>query len=207
MADVIHASLDIVSQRLFTENLPIETDKLVIREIDVADIDDFHELINHPGFSYYCFDGSRESVESFVEDAISGQEAIKKGELRKTFMMAIENKASKELVGHVSVDLLDKAPEDYDLAYFTHPKHQGKGIAFEASSGFLKKVFEHLDPAKVVATVHPENFGSIKVLNRLGFRATGETSYVESADGKNERLWYTMTRDDFKKDECFAGPN
>lgn len=189
--------LAIINQRLFVESLPFCTDRLTIREIEARDVDDFHDLVNQPGFFYYCFDGTRESTKAFVNEALESQAALGKGELRKNFMMAVTDTGTGALVGHVTVDLLDKAPDDYDLAYFTHPEHQGRGIASEVSHGFLQKVFEFLNPQKVVATAHPDNALSIKILNRLGFQATGETSSVESADGKNERLWFEITQDHF----------
>lgn len=198
MSQQAKTHLAIINQRLFSEALPFSTDRLTIREIEPRDTDGFHSMVTHPGFSYYCFDGSRESTQVFVDQALESQQAIEKGSLRKNFMMSVEDTQTGELVGHVTVDLLDKAPEDYDLAYFTHPKQQGKGIASEVSQGFLQKVFELLKPQKVVATVHPDNHPSIKVLDRLGFEATGGTSSVESADGKNERLWFVVTPERFQ---------
>jgi RimJ/RimL family protein N-acetyltransferase len=182
----------------FIGAFPVETDRLVIREIKPEDVDAFHELVSHPNFHYYYFDGSREKTQAFVDEAIEARKALLKGELRKSFMMAVEEKNTGTLLGHVTVDLLDKAPDDYDLAYFIHPDHWGVGYATEAARGFLAVLFEKVAPPQLVATAHPDNVASRKLLSHVGFRETGEVTRIDSADGKGDRLWYRLDPNDFK---------
>jgi RimJ/RimL family protein N-acetyltransferase len=185
-------------QHAFEKSFPIETDRLLIREIVPEDVDAFQELVDHPNFNYYYFDGSRETTQAFVNEAIEARKAPLRGELRKSFMMAVENRHTGTLIGHVTVDLLDKAPEDYDLAYFIHPYHWGVGYATEAARGFLKALFDTVAPPRVVATAHPDNTASRKLLKHVGFRETGEVTKIESADGQGERLWYRLDRENFR---------
>jgi RimJ/RimL family protein N-acetyltransferase len=182
----------------FIAALPIETDRLIIREIKPEDADAFHELVSHANFHYYYFDGSREKTQAFIEEAIEARKAPLKGELRKSFMMAVEHKTTGALIGHVTVDLLDKAPDDYDLAYFIHPDHWGLGYATEAARGFLAVLFDKVAPPQLVATAHPDNVASRKLLSHVGFKETGEVTKIESADGKGDRLWYRLDAGDFK---------
>jgi [ribosomal protein S5]-alanine N-acetyltransferase len=185
-------------QRALESIFPIETDRLLIREIRPDDVDAFQELVSHSEFHYYYFDGSREKTQAFVDEAIATRTAPQKGELRKSFMMAVEHKITGTLIGHVTVDILDKAPDDYDLAYFIHPDHWGRGYATEAAAGFLKALFDTVAPPQVVATAHPENIASQKLLRHVGFKETGETTRIESADGKGERLWYRLDPQNFR---------
>lgn len=189
---------DIVSrQQAFRQAFPIETDRLIIREIEPTDVDAFQELVDHPQFHYYYFDGSRARTEAFVNEAIETRKAGERGELRRSFMMAVEHKITGTLLGHVTVDMLDKAPDDYDLAYFIHPDHWGRGYATEAAAGFLKALFNTVAPEQVVATAHPENVASRKLLKHVGFKETGEVTQIDSADGKGERLWYRLEPKNF----------
>jgi ribosomal-protein-alanine N-acetyltransferase len=183
-------------QQQFIMRFPVETDRLLVREIRPDDVDAFQELVSHQEFHYYYFDGSREKTQAFIDEAMAAQTPLP-GQLRKSFMMAVEHKATGALIGHVTVDMLDKAPDDYDLAYFVHPAHWGLGYATEAATGFLKALFDTVAPPKVVATAHPDNTASRRLLKHVGFEETGDVTYLESADGKNERLWYRLEPDGF----------
>lgn len=167
-----------------------------IREMKRGDVEEFHHMTSKPGFYYYCFDGSREAVESFVGEGISSQK-FGSGDLRKSFMMAVLDSDDGKLIGHVTLDILDKAPDYFDLAYFTDPDFQGRGIATEASGLLLRHIFNqnHLD--KVIATVHPDNIPSQKVLTKLGFVDTGEMTTVESTNGDNIRMCFELSRKNF----------
>jgi [ribosomal protein S5]-alanine N-acetyltransferase len=185
-------------QAAFMRTFPIETDRLLIREIEPGDVDAFQDLVGHPEFHYYYFDGSREKTQAFVDEAVAARKAPLKGELRASFMMAVEHKHTGALIGHVTVDLLDKAPDDYDLAYFVHPGHWGHGYATEAAAGFLKALFDTVAPPRIVATAHPDNIASQRLLRHVGFRETGETTRIDSADGQGERLWFRLDPQNFR---------
>lgn len=179
-----------------TNDYVLEGQNILIREIRMGDMDGFHKMVTKSDFYYYCFDGSREAVESFVGEAVAAQK-VEKGALRKSFMMAVVDKGDQNLVGHVTLDILDKAPDYFDLAYFTDPDCQGRGVATEASGLLLRHVFNQNNLDKVVATVHPNNFPSQKVLRKLGFVETGDVTSVASTNGDNIRLCYELTRKNF----------
>lgn len=185
-------------QQNFVCALPFCTDGLLIREIRHNDVDAFHEIVSHEGFVYYCFDGSKESTAAFVQEAIKSQEEGNIS-LRTSYMLAVEEVASRSLVGHVTADILDKDPNHFDLAYFTHPGHQRKGIAKKAARILLHNMFTHFDLTHLVATTHPDNHASLKVLSWLGFKETGEVTEVESANGENERILLKLERSNFVK--------
>jgi len=195
MAMLDHARFE--QQSHFVNALPLTENGLLIREISVGDVPGFHEIATHLGFSYYCFDGSRESTERFVHAAISTQRCGSEA-MRESFMLAVEEVSTHKVVGHVSADVLDKDPEHFDLAYFTHPKYQRHGIAQNAATALLRQLFSSFDINAIVATVHPENYPSLKVLSRIGFKSTGKTTKVESANGKNDRLCFCLTRKQFE---------
>lgn len=169
---------------------------ILIREIQKQDTDVFHAMVTKSGFYYYCFDGSREAVDAFVGEALSAQ-SVPEGALRKSFMMAVIEKEGGSLIGHVTLDILEKAPDYYDLAYFTDPEFQGKGVATEAAGLLLRHVFNQNSLNEIIATVHPKNVPSQKVLQKLGFVETGGLTIVESTNGDNIRQCYHLTRKDF----------
>jgi len=169
-------------------NKPIQftTDRLLIREIQPSDIHDFHDITSQSGFYYYCFDGTLQSTQRFVNEAVEGQSINP----RQSFMAAVLGVNNpKKVIGHVTLDYMPKNPEFLDLAYFVHPNCQGKGIATEAAKGMIDYAVKEFGADKIVATAHPENKASQKVLEHMGFAFTGVAS-VESTNGDDQRLTY-----------------
>lgn len=184
-------------QKAFGSLFPLNDNGLIVREIGALDLKAFQEIAAYPGFSYYCFDGKCHLTQAFVRDALRSRNTPFH-ELRRSYMLAVQEASeSKPLVGHVSIDLLDKKPDFFDLAYFTHPAYQGRGIATHASVALLRPLFRVMEVEEVVATVRPDNYGSKSVLAKLGFVETGETTFVESADGDSFRLCLSLSRDTF----------
>jgi len=59
-----------------------------------------------------------------------------------------------------------RAEVGYDLA----PSHWGRGLVTEALTPILRFGFERMDLHSVEAQIHPENQGSIRVVEKLGFQ-------------------------------------
>ncbi len=81
---------------------------------------------------------------------------------------------SEELVGRVALsNLVRGAWHNATLGYFVGEAHNGKGYATEAVGLTLRYAFETANLHRVQAGVIPRNVGSIKVLERSGFRFEG----------------------------------
>jgi len=81
--------------------------------------------------------------------------------------IAIE--AHGEVVGDVAVGLPGEGRIAY-LGYTIDPVHQGNGYASEAAAAIVDAIFERTDIHRVIATLDPENFASMRVIEPLGFR-------------------------------------
>jgi ribosomal-protein-alanine N-acetyltransferase len=164
----------------------ITTDRLIIREIQQSDVHDFHKITQQDGFYYYCFDGSIQSTQNFVTEAIEAKSVSP----RQSFMMAVLGASNpQEVIGHVTLDYMPKNPNFLDVAYFVHPKCQGQGVATESAHAMINYAVNEFNAAKIVATAHPDNKASQKVLENMGFLFTG-TASVESTNGDDQRLTY-----------------
>ncbi len=60
-----------------------------------------------------------------------------------------------------------------DIGYILHPDHWGQGLAQEALTVVVDRVFARFDMPAITADVDPRNVGSLKLLARLGFVETG----------------------------------
>lgn len=63
-----------------------------------------------------------------------------------------------------------------DISYSIVPRYQGKGDATEMGKQWLMWGLSHSNVKKVVATFNPDNFASIRVLEKIGFRITNKTN-------------------------------
>jgi ribosomal-protein-alanine N-acetyltransferase len=70
------------------------------------------------------------------------------------------------IVGKVSSYYPEENEEENELAYYILPNYNGLGLTTEASRLVIEAV-----GGKFLATVHPKNTASIRVLEKLGFHA------------------------------------
>jgi [ribosomal protein S5]-alanine N-acetyltransferase len=64
-----------------------------------------------------------------------------------------------------------------ELGFYLTPPHWGRGIAVEAGRAVIAHAFEVLDRTSLFAGHHPENHGSRRSLEKLGFRYTHHELY------------------------------
>jgi RimJ/RimL family protein N-acetyltransferase len=77
--------------------------------------------------------------------------------------------------------------EHPDLGYALVPEHWGSGYAGEAALSVINAVWRDFDITRIVAITKPENEGSIRVLERLGFRF--DQMVRATPDGGESRLF------------------
>ena len=76
----------------------------------------------------------------------------------------------EQLIGVVSVRPVGGK---VDLGYWLCPSHWGRGYMTEAARAALSRAFRNLDCDAVHSGAYVDNHGSLRVLEKLGFRETG----------------------------------
>ncbi|BBK30989.1 RimJ/RimL family protein N-acetyltransferase [Stella humosa] len=84
---------------------------------------------------------------------------------------AVADGASDRLLGLVT---LEPCAEGREAGYWLHPDAQGHGFMAEALAGLLALADTAEPGLIVVATIHPDNYPSRRVLERCGFRFVEE---------------------------------
>jgi len=126
----------------------------------------------------------REEIEAAVRDGASGKWAIAD--------------ASDRLIGTVSLYAWRQQNRRGEIGYALSPDHAGRGLAREAVRTLLRFAFETLDLHRIEADVDPENGGSIRLLERLGFRYEGRLRERWFTFGSwKDSLVYGLLADDF----------
>lgn len=114
--------------------------------------------------SFYSLEGQRSLIESWD----------KKREDGKRYSFGIFLNKTDELVGEISVFeiVLDATPK-WIVGYVTDILHQGKGYMSEALQCVLEFAKHETEITRIEAGAVPDNTGSIRVLQKAGFKENG----------------------------------
>ena len=145
----------------------LETERLILRRFTLDDTEFIIELLNTEGWIKYI-------GEKNVKTTDQATAYLKNGPLKSYrnngFGLAlVELKAD-----HVPIGMCGLINRDYldhlDVGFAFLPKHTGQGYAFE----IVKKTVEHalceLKQDKLFAITLPQNYSSIKLLTKIGFK-------------------------------------
>lgn len=161
-------------------NRYIETDRLILREIEKKDAKDLYEIASNSKVNKYMLYSRYRNIEE-VEEWISKVE----GQSRK-FVFQLKDIGKVIGIGSIKYKNDKNA---HELEFTINENYWNQGFATEASKGLITWAIKVQD-AKIIVTSHAEeNIASGKVLKKCGFVPIGKSSY--STFDKEERfnLW------------------
>ena len=165
-------------------DLPVETDRLVLRAHRMEDLDDLVRFHGDPEVVRYVPwpVRDREATEQTLRTKV-GQTTL--DEHGQWLVLAVEERSSGTVIGEV---LLKWASDRQgELGFAFGRAHQGQGYATEAARAVLALAFDDLGFHRVSAVVIDGNDASTRLLGRLGFRQ--EARHVDGAYFKG--AWVT----------------
>ncbi|WP_341525888.1 GNAT family protein [Nostoc sp. UHCC 0302] len=152
-------------------NLPLQTERLIIRDIVASDLEAVH--------SYACESevvrfmpwrpNSLEDTKNFIDRAI----ALQKDEPRHHFELAVILKSKQQLIGACGLHLSNADNREGLIGYCYNQNFWGQGYATEAARALLSLGFEQLGLHRIIATCDPANIGSARVMEKAGMRREG----------------------------------
>jgi [ribosomal protein S5]-alanine N-acetyltransferase len=149
---------------LVPPELTIETERLRLRPLAVADVDDLHRLFTQPGVRKYLWDDEiipRERTTAVVEKSVASFETHGFG------LWALSLKGSAELIGFCGFFHIHEPPR-LELLYGIAPDHWNKGLATEAATAMNRYGFDGLGFERIEASTDAPNAASIRVMERAG---------------------------------------
>lgn len=168
-------------------NIPwdiIETERCIIRETIVEDVDAFIEIYKDPSITAFMEDlyprnEEMDYIQKYIENMYHFYEFG---------IWTVIYKETGEVIGRCGLDLRDgeDAPE---LGFVISKEMQKKGLATEVCKAVLQYAFCELRVDTVHSFTDPMNLPSIHLLERLGFDKTG----TKDIDG-NTDLRYTINK-------------
>lgn len=157
----------------------LETDRLIIRELNMDDLEAFNRLVNQSVGSEISLD----THQRWLQWTVLGYEMFAMLEQPHYGERAVVLKATEEIIGAVGVvpylDTFSKvtafnrvpnalATAEVGLFWLIAPAHQRKGFASEAAGALAKYLFTQEKLGRIIATTGYENLPSQKVMQKLG---------------------------------------
>jgi RimJ/RimL family protein N-acetyltransferase len=140
----------------------ITTERLHLREMGPADLDDMAALLGDPAvMRYYPAPKSRAAALGWIEWNVANY-------AEHGFGLWVVETADGAFVGDcgLTVQRVDGVDE-VELGYHVRPELQGRGLASEAAAACVRFAAER-GIRRIVAIVHPDNAASQKVARNCG---------------------------------------
>lgn len=167
---------------------PIETERLLLRELLLSDTDGMFELDSNPNVHIYLGNKPVLNIEESKKYIEYAQQQY------KTFGIgrwAVILKETNEFLGWSGIkfitDEINNHQNFYEIGYRFIEKHWGKGYASEAGKAFVDYAFNQMKVEILYAYADEGNVNSRKILEKLGLQ------YVNSFEYQGEmEVWYEL---------------
>lgn len=163
--------------------LILETQRCLVREFTMEDLDELFELYAKPGMTDFV-----EPLFSYEEEKVYEQAYIKNRYGYYGYgMWLVFDKETGALIGRAGLEDRDYGGDFFsdmqlELGYMIAPEFQRKGYAREVCKAILDYARKELEYDSVNCLVNPENEASICFMESMGF------SYVGDSQVTGERL-------------------
>ena len=145
----------------------LTTERCILREFSMGDLDDLMELYAQPGVTRYT-----EPLRPYQEEAEYQRDYIRY--VYGIFgygMWLVMDRASGRLIGRAGIETNERCGDgEAELGYVIHPDFWNRGIATEVCGAILRYGREELGLRRFFARTHRENAASRAVLEKLGMR-------------------------------------
>lgn len=180
--------------------LYFETERLILRDYNENDFEEYYKLKSDPETMYYLQD-----IQLFTqEEAKNDFDMVlrdSKESSRRFYFFHIEIKETHEQVGSVGYTVVDNTPlgKIVHAGYFIYPKFWGKGYTTEAFKRVLEFAFMENNVYRVTTGCLAENKGSERVMQKCGLIKEAEHIDYEWHDGKMKtRLEYRLLKREWR---------
>ena len=159
----------------------LETERLILRQLNIDDAEYILTLLNEPAFLRYIGDKKVRSLDDARQYILNGPMASYE---RHGFgLNCVELRESHTPIGMCGLLKRVELPEP-DIGFALLPDFRSQGFAFEAAEAVLR---DARDLQRILAITSLDNDASINLLERLGFRF--EKIVQLSPNGEELRLF------------------
>jgi RimJ/RimL family protein N-acetyltransferase len=182
----------------------LETERLVLREWNQADIPDLIDGLNDLNVTKWLafapYPYTSKEAESWIGYCAR---LSQKGDARSDYEFAIELKSDHKVIGGVSLSRISQLHGTAGGGIWLSSKYQGYGYGSEAFGEKIRFAFENLNLRRLENGFFKGNEASLVMQQRFGYRLEGEkrAAFRCMADGELKDECITgLLREDWKKD-------
>jgi ribosomal-protein-alanine N-acetyltransferase len=169
---------------------PLVTNRLVLRPLELDDAPALLPALSDPGNMQYWSSGPVETVDDvrqYLRWNVEG-EGVQSWAITRTG-------AQDDALGWVV--LMDRRAGTAEIGYMSRPDAQGSGLVREAVKRVCRYAFEERGLRRLYADTDPDNTGSIRLLEAIGFQQEGRLREAwETHIGLRDSLIFGLTRRD-----------
>ncbi|RXZ00191.1 GNAT family N-acetyltransferase [Fictibacillus sp. S7] len=174
----------------------LSTTRYQLREIKVEDAQDLHEVYSDSEVVKYWGAIPFESIEQTASLIQDFQNGFSSG---ATIRWGIAEKTSGRVIGTCGFHNWAKKKRRAEVGYEIRRSEWRKGVMSEVLGVILPYGFHTMELNRIGALIHPDNLGSAKLAEKLGFQAEGQLRDYQFVDGEFQDLvMYSLLKKDTK---------
>lgn len=179
--------------------LPLETDRLLLRLAREEDVDALMEYSADPEVCRYLpyEPRDREEIEKSMERRLGFTEFTPEGH---PLFFHVELKETGAMIGEFLLFSRNVEARQGEIGYVLNPRFQGKGYGLEAATALMDAAFKKADLHRIEAKCSAPNLASWKLMEKLGMRR--EAHFREQAIFKgdwDELLVYAILQREWRE--------
>ncbi len=144
----------------------LETQRLVVRHLRASDVDEMYAICSDAELMRFVGDGQplkREQVEKWIEKSVDNYR-------RQGFgCSAVIDKSTARFAGYCGL-VYGPGSEIVEIIYTLKKEYWGRGLASEVAGAMIDYGLNKLDLKRIMATIDPDNLGSIRIVEKLGLK-------------------------------------
>jgi [ribosomal protein S5]-alanine N-acetyltransferase len=162
----------------------LETNRLVLSELAIADAPFILELVNTPGWLQFIGDRNIKDITAAENYIINGPMASYAAYGHGLYLVSLKGTTPIGICGIIKRATLEHA----DIGFALLPAYTGKGYALEAAAAVLQHTKEIPGLTKILAITLEENQRSVNLLIKLGMQFEKK---IRLTPGEKELMLFT----------------
>ena len=177
--------------------LPIESDRLVIRALSLEDFDRHYAMYSNPDVVRYLYYGPMDATAARTHLARRSTAELP---FEGSFLnLGVEVRGEGLLIGEVALGVVSTVHRVCEVGYVFDPRWFGHGYATEASAVMVELAFGRLNAHRVIGRIDGRNSASRRVLERLGMRQEAHFRENEFVKGQwTDEVVYAVLEDEWR---------
>lgn len=165
----------------------IETYRLIIRDIELADENAFIDMASDGSLDEDIFCGCNKEYHEWMKQWIEETLVLNQEDNPRNDFLAytIIEKEKNCPIGSVGCSYYEDLDE-VGVTYFIGSEYRGHGYAAEAVNAYVNYFLTHYNLHRIIATIKEANKASCKVIEKAGFELFGYKMYKDIGDEEEQ---------------------